>query len=291
LLARLRRGASESVPVILDFLKSGKDLPRESLVGKDSMYRSNGNIRTLRGLLVSMLVDFGKDDPTLRVEAAKAILPGARSIEEVYRLSNAAETAEPGAIRDLAVEALTRLASEKRTGAFSVEQSMALIVRFQAEELLPIFAKEFERRPFPSEIETFLAALWRFPEETRGQLSQQMMDSEAVRKKMRGYPSSWKWLDFRKADFRAVVVNDFRTLKNEEFQMYLLRALPESTTPGFGIFQGDLGASTPGAPGSREQAISRLALLDELAPYCNTPLLEKHLASSREKLTGIVNKP
>jgi hypothetical protein len=46
----------------------------------------------------------------------------------------------------------------------------------------------------------------------------------------------------------------------------------------------------PGEPGSKEQAVGRLSLLDELAPYCNTPLLQEHLNQARRELEKVVSK-
>ena len=292
LLVRLKRGGPEAVPVILDFLRTGRDLPRETMVGKNSAYRSNGNLSSFRQLLTSTLVELGQGDPKLNVEVAKAVLPGAHTLGEVLKLIEEAEKVEPGAVRSEAIDALRRLAGEKRNGITDFPKAMALMARLHAEELVPLYAAELEKRPYSLEIEGFLAALWGFPDEIRMQMSQRMIDSATVREKLRGYPSSWQWLDFRQPDFRAAVVEDFRQQKKEEFQMYLIRALPDGkSSAASAIMRTVAGNAAPGAPGTREQAIARLALLDELEPYCKTPLLQQHLADSRKKLTVIAEKP
>ncbi len=293
LLARLQSHGRDAIPVIREYLRSGRDVPRAELYDKQSPLRRLGNLGSFRDLLFSTLSGIVAGDPALVVETTKGVLGDARTLKEALAILAIAEKTDLEAVREETIAAITRLASEKK--GFEFAKAVSLMTKLKSQELVPVIAAVIEAKPYSLDIESFLGALWSFPEATRVEYSRRLVASEEVRKVMRRSPSSWIWLDARDASFRAAIVEDFKGPTMEEMRMYLVRGLGNYETKDFFDRMGrmSIGDVTPaaGAPGSKEQAAARIALLDELEPFCDTPLLKQHQTQSRAALVTFLKKP
>ncbi|MHA3772445.1 hypothetical protein ACXR0O_13000 [Verrucomicrobiota bacterium sgz303538] len=293
LLGRLRRGGIASVQWIRDYLASASDLSQEALYGAKLAKEFGGyNLPTFRELLGQTLTEIAEANPSAGREIASAGIGSARTMKEALDFIQLGEKVTPGAMRDEAVAAVKRMFGEK-LDVFDFSRGAGVMARFQAEELLPVVESALEKHPY--EVSDFSAALWSLPDEKRLAATRRLLNMEGVREAMRINPHMCTQLDMREPEFRAAVVADFAAPKSEEQCMYLIRNLGierestslENVLPA----TGEKPAPAPGQPGSKEQALAHLLLLDELEPYCTTSLLQQHLADSRERLTKFVNTP
>ena len=293
LLARLQSHGRDAIPVIREYLQTGRDVPRAELYDQKSHLRLIGNFGSFRDLLFSTLSQIIAGDPALVTETTKGVLEDARTLKEALSILRIAEKTDLEAVREETIAAITRLASEKK--GFEFPKAVSLMTKFKSQELVPVIASVIEAKPYSLDIESFLGALWSFPEAMRMEYSKRLVASEEVRKVMRRSPSSWIWLDARDPSFRAAIVEDFKGPKMEEMRMYLVRGLGDYEKKDFvdGMSRVPIGDATPaaGAPGSKEQAAARIALLDELEPFCDTPLLKQHQTQSRAALVTFLEKP
>jgi hypothetical protein len=90
LLARLRQGGAASVLVILDYLRTGRDLPAETVFGEGALFGGGDYYRNMRALLFLALAQLGESQPELRSNIAGAGLEQARDLGEALALVDAA---------------------------------------------------------------------------------------------------------------------------------------------------------------------------------------------------------
>jgi hypothetical protein len=278
--------------VIMEYLQTGRNVPRKELFPKGSVMRSMGNAGTFRDLLYGVLRQIAERSPELAITIAKDALAEARSLSEANQILGLAEEISLTAVREAAIAAIARLAGEKK--GFELPIAVQFMVKNNAEQLVPLLADVLEKKPYSLDIQSYLGALWSFPDEVRLEYSRKLIGSEAIRAVMRKYPSSWIWLDARDAEFRAAIVEDFKAPNTDEIRMYLVRALGKYASNGTlseGSSRIDLNSIASGGPGSKEQAIARIKLLDDLEPYCDTPLLKQHHTQSRAALAAFVQQP
>jgi hypothetical protein len=246
----------------------------------------------MRTFLFLALVQIAESHPELRSQIASTGLEQARNLSEALTMADPAST-DPKP-RELALTAITRLFTEQ-DAYHQFYATTGAMVKLQGTELIPALAQMVANKPFHHYIDAFLAALWNFPEETRLATSRQLLASEAVRQEMRHHPDAWLWLDAREPDLRAAIAHDFQAHVGEESRMSLLRKLAQDRQSSQSRFHGGfpIGAATPaaGAPDSKIQIQARIALLDDLAPFCNTPQLRVYREEVRAQLVALAAQP
>lgn len=294
LLARLRRLGPSGAEEILAYLRTGRELPRSAIYG--SQYAKNKPDNALsddvwlpdfHGMLLTVLAEITTTDPALATHAANETLRSARSMDEVVGAIRVGRIAEPEAIRSEATIAVKRLL-DPSDEMFDLTHAIEVMGRTQAAELLPLMAVKTGKNPLVAI--AFLDALWRFPDAARGEYQQRMLGAGDSRRMMQINPSMYAKLDLRKPDFCAAVLTDFPQISSEEGRKYLVDELGANTPPQRLTAQAR-DTPTEGEPGTKSQAAARLALLDSLAPFCDTPLLRQHLAESRAKLAKMLAAP
>jgi hypothetical protein len=291
LLARLRQGGPAGVPVVIDYLRSGRNVRSNILFGDAGLFGGGSYYRDLRTLLFLTLTQIAKSHPSFQHEIAAAGLEQTRELADVLALVEIA--ASDATTRAQAIVALTRLGKEEDIYQHFYASAGAM-VRLNHEELAPILAALLEKKPFHHYVDSYLASLWTVSDETRRTMSRRLIESDAVRAVMRNSPASWLWLDAREPEFRAAIVQDFQAASHEEHQLNLLRKIgADRRTTRLRFFDFPIGENTPlpGAPDSREQATARIALLDALTPFCNTPLLRAHREEARAQLAALIAQP
>ena len=288
LLARLRRLGPAGAEEILAFLRTGREIPRSEIYSASLAKNSGSTFPNFREVLLSVLAEITVADPALSARVANETLHSARSIGETMAALKTGGSAVPETIRTEAAVAISRLltASDETSALLNAAQVMA---QFQADELLPILAAKVEKEPY--EADAFLDALWRFPTAMQNEYARHLLESERMRETMRMNPHFYARLDLREPDFCAAILADFPHIKSDEQRMYLIRDLGEDSAAQRFVARSPETPRTEGEPGTQSQAVARLALLDSLAPFCDTPLLRLHLAESRAKLAKMLAAP
>ena len=271
-LGRLRRGGAASIPLIVEYLSSGRDLPQAALYGEE--IGKSSSFPTFRPLLMDVLAEIVRANPALAAQTANACLPLAKTLAEAQSASRFGTSTEPETVRAAAVAAVQRLLTQKPEDAdFVVATEM--MGRLRAEELIPVIAAKIAQQPYEWHTSPFLAALWEFPDETRTAATRELLRRDDVRLNMRINASSYQHLDARDPEFRAVMIADFARLADEQQRGYFVRGLDYHVTTA--------------ARGELAQTPARLSLLDEIASLCTTPALQAQLAETRANLTHLLN--
>ncbi len=290
LLERLRQRGGESVPVIVEYLRSGRNLRAEAVFGEVALFGGGSHYRDLRTLLYLSLAQIAAAHPELRGEIATAGIEQARNLSEVLSVVEASMNND--ATRKQAIAAVAKLTNDTSIYG-NYYQAIDAAVRLKSPEILSALYAANEERPYCFYIESYLGALWAFPEAKRREMAQKFVDSPAVREAMRARPESWHWLDANEPAFRKAIVEDFRATTREESQVELLRNLSFERKETSERFHQDsiIPRNTPSFPDPKGQARARLVLLSDLAKYCETPLLQAENQDAQARLQAFIARP
>jgi hypothetical protein len=292
LLARLRQRGAASVPVVLRYLETGRDLSAQTAFGQVALFSGGSHYQNLRKLLFLALAQIAEEHPDVATQAISAGLAQARHVSEATAL--AAPAALDPTTRNAAIATLIRLLDGQPISD-DFHATVGAMARLKGAELAPVLARLIENAPAHVFVDTYLAGLWNLPDAIRAEMSARLLASERIRNVMREHPESWQWLDSRNATFRAAMAQDFEAATEEDRRCQFLKALAldrKSAQPRFhGGFPIGSTPPLPGAPDSREQARARIALLDELVKFCNTPMLQSQRDESRARLEASILRP
>ena len=290
LLARLRKRGGESVPVILEYLRSGRNLSADGVFGEGALFGGGSHYRDLRTLLYLSLAQIAAEHSELRREIASAGIEQARNLADVLSVAEAAAADE--GTRKQVIAAVTRLTDDTSIYG-NYYQVIDAAVRLKSPEILSALYAANEARPYNFYVDSYLGALWSFPEATRRELAQKFVDSPSVREVMRGRPESWRWLDANVPAFRRAIVEDFHAVGREEAQVALLRSVSLESKEMSERVERDsiIPRDIPSFPDAKGQARARLVLLADLARYCDTPLLQAENRDAQARLRAVLAKP
>lgn len=288
LLGTLRRSGIAGVHWIEEYLKMAADLSNESLYGPQiTKWLSLPSFRELLGVV---LIQVAEREPSLAQEITRIGLASARTVSEAVDFIRLGEGTAPGVHRDAILPLVQRLLAEKDE-SFDTLNAAIIMAHFRAEELLPALEAALETQPYLG-LSEFFEALWRLPDETRIEATQRLLAREKVGEALSYNPHMAIQIDTRIPEFRSAIATFFAAAKGEDQRMSLLRQLGDTRPTRMNpLVPGALMPEfRPGEPGSREQALGRLSLLGELAPCCDTPLLQEHLNQARRELEKVVSK-
>jgi len=282
LLSQLRQQGASGLNAIAAFLATGEDLPLGPHLDLPGVSRDGPS--TLRMAAFDQLIHSPDPAarPLLRNELLRSLQSSA-SMSDTLRNIGALEYLDRGTHRAAAVAAAQRIAETTNTpNSAGLTQ---VITHFRATELLPLAEARAIEQP-EKNLSDLFAALWKVPASQRQDITERLLANPSLLSVL-NTPSTLQTLDYRLPAARDHALAWFTTAQSATTKATVIEQLASNSgwSPSV-IFHGDDWNPDPtvGTPGTPAQAEARLALLDELAPYCPPPFLEQKLIAARAKL-------
>jgi hypothetical protein len=279
LIYRLRGLGSAGMQATREFLTSGDDVALTEYRVSTLSHRLG--LSTLRKALIHSLADW--PDVPAATALSREVLSATPNVEEAVLAIHALEKHAPGVYREEALQALRDLtATQPLAATRDAQELIEMVSHYQATE----FAPQLERvlNQWPSLVNDYFGAVAAWPEADRQAAVVRVLANPKVLSEIAANPHVLTQLDLTDPAMRSHIVQIFATQLTPAKRERYLDHFGENASFiwGFGLLGSHVGGKDRAQ--LRVEQSAKLQMLEGLAPYATTPVLQQRLAEAREQL-------
>ena len=286
LVKQLRAAGPEGLQVMRDFFHAGRDVKFQ---GGYSMV--NGKVVQTPSLRASLLNALGEWDGKEAVDLTREILQTTPRMSEASLAISQLEKKAPGVYREEAIRTLQQLAAAPAEKDGWTDGGSALfdaMKYFKAAELVPAAEASAAKNPWSAA--QFVQALAAMPSDVRTPALQRLFANENVVKNLSSNPYMLQSLNYAEPVVAQNVAQIFANNTDKKFRENFLTSFSSQRAAYFG--NSGLGSAQPASSAERvTQLQGKLSFLDQIAPQCNTPVLQERLQDARAEVQKAITAP
>ena len=293
LVNQLRAAGPEGLQAVRDFFRAGQDVKF-----KDGYAIMNGRMTQMPSLRVAMLDALGEWPGTEATELSREVLRSTPRMFEAAIAIRQLEAKSPGTYRAEAIQTLQQLANEPqgKDGMFDGGNTLFdAMGYFKAPELIPAAEKLVQKNGWAAF--QYVQALEKFSPDVRGPAIERLFAQPEVVKQLTANP--WALQGMNYSD-RAVSQNVAQI-----FETGMDRKVRENFLQNFAGSHGSFVAASSFDPSAAKGAVvqpmpeatrvaqlqAKLTFLDQIAPQCNTAVLQERLQDARDDVKKAIAQP
>ena len=289
LISKLKQHGPAGLQAARDFLRAGQDVQFQGgyamMNGKMTMAPS------LRYAMVGALADWpGNED----LHVTRDLLGSTSKLSEAGLLIRQMEAKSPGTYKAEAIQTLQKLAAlpqQPQNGFYDGGATIFDGLRyFKAPELIPAAEQLVQKNGWAGL--QYLQALGDLPQGVRGDAVERLFANADFVKQITSSPYTLQGISYTDPVISAKVAQLFSGMERkakEQFLMSVATAQPVYVRTGF--LDDGSGFKAPDAATQMTQLKARLALVNQIAPQANTPVLQERLQDARDSLQKAIANP